>query len=771
MIHNPYFDALPGIALLAILSVFALAGAMPIIVSGRRWLPQPQPVRGRIVRRLEALIVMALALPVLLLLLYERPAMHTFLQLLSGSSEHLPFMFAEVVPLSGRFALACFLGLAVAITIITGACSWKLSTTLASVVLAIALVFGSRGFTQWLNELRLFRTVANRVWDDPRNVNKEWEAGIERLLDQARLEGYQPPPEWYDAFLSYEAWGWDRLHAASKLEPKLLRLADACANHVYHIDQVHTSAQAWTTLMQIRDEAVANRNYASNSYQGRAVDLLVPKLDPNQLTFALVKILDNGSFPLSRHRLSPSGTDDWLWQRRPRGSSAHPPEVLAIQPLFQAAWQLDRTSNKHRPDQSNIVEDRVTPALLRHILRDPLFIPRYVEVLGGPAYEQFLIRHDWKTGPDEFVEVNQNQPSVRWLVEIFSHLDSDAKSHFDSARTVGVGNAKVNRWFYQLMYQDSPGGRQFCRDHRERLLQIAVRSFEPVPRKKAGTETERLAQMVRTAILSNARAPRRHATPAHLDFLFLDQAFTTDGKSLAMEFWPYFDRKLATTPEIRSASILRARWNYLARMWPESTVEMFVAAYPDRSPLYEYPGSNRRTAQYYLPDNIPADVRFAILVGVRDRLRQKLRSLPDPQQALDNPYNAVNDIDPLGWSMQQLPCPASATQFMQSYEADESSEKLNELRKRMANDIVHNDLFELLARHDNPELRSVALLAIGNHPIARRVALLNELLDDPAPAIRTEAAKLHQELEALKREPPRPRAGYSFPNWSVNFVP
>ena len=78
MMHRPYFDLVPGIVLVATLSVLGMAGAIPIIVRSRRWLPSPQPVRGNSVRRLEALIIVTLGLPVLLLILYDRAGLRRF---------------------------------------------------------------------------------------------------------------------------------------------------------------------------------------------------------------------------------------------------------------------------------------------------------------------------------------------------------------------------------------------------------------------------------------------------------------------------------------------------------------------------------------------------------------------------------------------------------------------------------------------------------------------------------------------------------------------
>ena len=78
---------------------------------------------------------------------------------------------------------------------------------------------------------------------------------------------------------------------------------------------------------------------------------------------------------------------------------------------------------------------------------------------------------------------------------------------------------------------------------------------------------------------------------------------------------------------------------------------------------------------------------------------------------------------------------------------------------RMTKDTVLNDLVELLAKHEDSVLRSVALLAIRNHPIARRVKLLDTLLNDADPTVRDEAARIHEELETLRTAPPQSRPG------------
>jgi hypothetical protein len=433
--------------------------------------------------------------------------------------------------------------------------------------------------------------------------------------------------------------------------------------------------------------------------------------------------------------------------------------VLAIRPLCHAAWQLDRTWNEQEADRTNIVEQRVTPALLRQVIRYPDHVLSHAESLGGPAYDQFLLRQDWKTGPDEFLVFDRDQVSGRWLVNLLSQFDSDARSHYDLAETVNVGNARLNRWLYKLMYVDSAGGRRFRREHRDRLLQIGIRSLEPIKRPAAVTNTEQTARLIEAAILSNLPRPHRSATPPHLDFLFLDRTFTKDQKSLAMEFWPYYSAKVQTLSYVDTTDVLRLRWNYLARLWPESTVEMFVEAYPEeRSPLYDF-WPRKRIAHYLLPDTLPADVRFAILSGVRAKLQLKFQSLPDPQKALAKPYHAVTDIDGLGWSLQRLPCMPSAVAFLEAYRVDESPDKLEQLRKFMASDTDHHEHVELFTRDEDPELRRAALLAIRNHPIPRRMDLLDTLLHDPDAAVRSEAATIQEELETLRTAPLTSRSG------------
>lgn len=101
----------------------------------------------------------------------------------------------------------------------------------------------------------------------------------------------------------------------------------------------------------------------------------------------------------------------------------------------------------------------------------------------------------------------------------------------------------------------------------------------------------------------------------------------------------------------------------------------------------------------------------------------------------------------------------SAVAFLDAYRIDESSDKLEQLRKFMESDSVLHDHVELFAVDDDPEIRRAALLAIRNHPIPRRMKLRDVLLYDPVGSVRSDAAKVQEELEALRTAPLPLRSG------------
>ena len=242
---------------------------------------------------------------------------------------------------------------------------------------------------------------------------KAWEAEIDQLLDVARLKNYEATQPWYDAFMSYGAWGWNRLLVNRKYEPELQQLLDGCVQHAYEIEASQTPEQAWATLMKICDEAVETGVFNSDTRAGYAVNMLTDRLDPEQLFSHALKTISAPGFPPAY--LNVHDEEDPLWRYVEAGMQSH--EGLRWMPVFQALRQVDRMLDQNSPYNDNIIEQKVTSALLRQAYTNGS-VRSYAAVLGSDAYDQFLLRQDWRTKPTGIygtvlVGSNASMPTMR----------------------------------------------------------------------------------------------------------------------------------------------------------------------------------------------------------------------------------------------------------------------------------------------------------------------------------------------------------------------
>lgn len=523
----------------------------------------------------------------------------------------------------------------------------------------------------------------------PDTVFPAWENEIKGLLDVARMADYDVSPLWYDSFGSYGSWGQSQLSRAMYTEPQLQQVLKDCSNHVYGLDNVKTAPQAWDTLMRIGDEAVGKGRYHTDSLAGLAVDRLTPLLDPQQLCSVAQHVITTERFPNFQQSWGPSSMHFTSIPSEDRT----PPEMLRWLPVAHAVWRLDQREDQQGFAADNIVERQVTPALLRAAYQNPSVFAS-VRLLGGSAWEKFLLRQHWES------------------------IEEDSMD----AISIGDYENRISKWYAELMNLDSPAGQQFREAQAERLLLIARRAF------------------------------RDHDTslPSELNYLFLDHDRAASARmtpSWAMQFWPILDGIASVIPDHSKNQRLILRWDYLSRLWPESDVEMFQEAYLQELPIRQHPA---------LPDTVPLQDQFRILQRLRSALQQKLATLkPSGRQSSDDLYTmtkiAIDDADD---ALRNLPYRPSAELFVAYFESRGSdSSAIDGLLERMSYDSIHHDHVELLARHSNPQFRTAALLAIRRHPITRRVRLLSKLIKDEDSGVREQAIRIDGELEELKRGP------------------
>ena len=626
---------------------------------------------------------------------------------------------------------------------------------------------------------------------------EEWPTQIKQLIDRARLENYEPSADWYDAFLSFETHGWNQLKELAKKEPELSGVMDGCAKRRYGIHDKMDAQQAWDVLGQIVDEAIAAGEYDTMSCMGRAVELFAAHLDPQQLASGLLAVPDE-RWP----RISSEANQPRPWFFR----DADDNDSTALKPLFHAAWHIDYMLHQQNPDEYNIIETAIGDALFvrsspqrtPRALAEEFAIPKLLDRLGSlDPLERSRARNAYlefsKFAPpvfgsplaDEYVR-RQAQPEGAAAItkalgnnHILSTLATRSGLALPAGETVELGSARIDSWYRELIFLDSPLGREFRRTHRQELLELAMRSLGPIEKKELAEEDKNLSQVLgalQSVLLQNANTAGKWPIP-HLEFVFLDQHDGNTEPSLALEFWRYFDALVDTIPSLKDEDRLKLRWLYLARLWPESDIEMFVAVYfktplkPRQLALVDPFASNRG-----LPESIPVSVRLQIL----ERLLEKVSTLPKLETEntdlwKDHPLMEIyphrpgpkNELESIKWAVSDLDCPEGAASFVElraaefsefEWQKDSYQRRMESLNLLLGHFVAHggglfhrDDRIVSFAQHDDPALRRIAIAVLRDRPIPRFVRLLPQLMLDPDAAVREEAVKANDELEAIRK--------------------
>ncbi|MEJ7590015.1 MAG: hypothetical protein WKF77_00550 [Planctomycetaceae bacterium] len=270
----------------------------------------------------------------------------------------------------------------------------------------------------------------------------------------------------------------------------------------------------------------------------------------------------------------------------------------------------------------------------------------YAEVLGGSVYETFLFRNDWHTpATDSF-----------------------------NGESIGDHQNSVNKWFGRLMRLRTPLGTAFRNWQSSRLLAIA----------RSG-----LSQFSMSS----------GSLSADLNFLFLDREFTSAQPSLAMQCWPDLKAVTAGIPRHSAQDAFKIRWEYLGRLWPESTPAMFVDVFDDAARNSDHMFLEK------LPDSMPLDGQFLVLMATirsqRD-LVAKLPRVPGDNSNYESPRQKhLRLIASLREMLYGLPCEQAAAQLLEDLKAEPDHSWHSGMSHFLQFDTTHEDLLRLIAVSDD----------------------------------------------------------------------
>ena len=510
------------------------------------------------------------------------------------------------------------------------------------------------------------------------------EKRLEALLDRGRLAGYEVGTDWFEAIETYGMDGAIALRTAPDWQTHMSRVLDAWARWRYDLEEATVPDAAWRAFLRICREADRERRYSTAGVAGRAVELLVPRLDPERLARQAVEVIRRGGrinylrWELSgRLHFGHSARSDGLrtganqiHYRTEGGPGELPPSGYAV---AHAVWLLD--ARQASPD---IVEMRVVPQIIRtyHGQDHAMLAAAH---LGGPVVEEFLTRQDWRA------PVEPGGENHMWL----------------------GGSGDVNRWLYLLAHLMGDPGAKFRTDHYGEIAELADKLtdkwHEELP-----------------------------------DFLFTD--LDRGKRSPAARYWPRFLHRAGELGYHGPGQCME----YLVRMEPLSGVEQYVDAW-------------RQTVDYgdFTPDGALRQLRRLPPAKQREVLNALIEQVEtDLKQAADGDRGDYA-LRKLRSALHEVTDETFARRWMGILREDARNREryLESVTRWLSHDRPEHPLVRMLARAEAPELRAMVPPVLASHPSPEHRDLLENLLEDPDPAVRRSAEKAQSEIEALRTRP------------------
>lgn len=516
------------------------------------------------------------------------------------------------------------------------------------------------------------------------------------LLQRARLADYEVDDAWLDAMERYDYRGWEALLRKSEIEPGFNRVLDQWAVRRYDLEKVKGHAAAMALLERIAAEAEERESYQTNSIAGRALELVLPEMEPEELIERAVDRIDSSVDRIDSSRSRGSWNSSHGIQYGRPFIATYPPQLWrkkAVTPadavLAHVIMRLDIQYDQQDDTQDNPIEQRITPMLLRHSFPNSLSSDT-AYFLGGSHVDRFTIRHNWRKRPP-------------------------FEDYQDGVRV--ASNVEVNRWLHLATQLKSAAGREFRREHATWILQM----------------TEKIVK---------ESSQFQHSSFANyaLDYLFLD--VETDPDNLAVKFWPSYDSLATNQPHAQDQAI-RARWDYLARMQPHCTPEMFAKVYRR---FYDETRTAYGAGQVL--KKLEPELHFQVLASVVE-VAKELASHAKPGTSAHSVRQT--NANELAQSLLAVPCDTAARKMVVWLKEDLKKQKnrmayVNRLSQTAS--LSSHHLKRLIAA-DDPKIRRLVLPAIKILPTPEHRQILDTLLMDEDDSVSKEAVKLNSEFEEL----------------------
>jgi hypothetical protein len=433
----------------------------------------------------------------------------------------------------------------------------------------------------------------------------------------------------------------------------------------------------------------------------------VPQLDPKRLVREGEKLLAdvgniawnsgemNGRVQFSIIR-NPHSVSGFFSSTSVRGSGRRGDFPVSGFAVAHAIWMLDEQLDAADDSQPNIVERRITPALILHHYRNDIAM-KLACYLDGPVVDPFLMRQNWRP-----ISGRLPQPDL------------------DHREMTNIHGFEVNRWTYLLTCRQTPTGREFRQKHAERVMKMA-RHFSPYDFTRDDDS---------------------------LGFLFLD--LDLGEQSLAYRYWPQFKSRDVRR---RDGDWLQGMWLYLVRMDPVSTVDMYVdcwreARLRDASDMRE-PAKELKA--------LPDEKRHQVIDAIKQEVERSVanieqRSPWDTQERVREGVLRVLRAQADPWTDEDRA--RSTMKELRSAKGEDRAKRFKGIAGLLAHEKPHDPLVAMLAEAEEAELRLLVMDTLRAHPTPAHRAILQKLVNDSDPSVRQVAEGVAADLEKLAETPP-----------------
>ena len=522
----------------------------------------------------------------------------------------------------------------------------------------------------------------------------EREKRLAVLLNKARLADYRVGPEWFQAIETYNEDGWIALRNAADNEPRMMEVFDAWAMWRYGLDKVTDAEMAWQTFERIGEEADVQQQYLTPSVAGRAVELLVPKLPQERLLDKACKLIRNtGSFQYFKWDMN--GRLQFGYSQRPGG--------VSLGRGSETSFSGGRIGSPEFPMSGFPVTHAVwmlyqsQPNVIQRRIVPEIIRWQYQAGLATP-----LVVAACFGGPD----IDQFLLRQNW------HADP---RQLEREERVWLMGRDMNKWLYLLAYLNDDAGREFRRRH-------------------AGTVMDLADKFYKDGFLS---------WQASIDFVFMDPW-------LAKEYWPRFAR---LAREKSPDFALETQWRYLQQMGSHATPAMYVEAWKDTDKL------DATNDGFRVLGELEPQMRRA----VAEALIQRVQSDDSNLKADDRVGEGSDREGTRRRTLSELEAyragnPKSDKPYLLKQLKEGNPDEQERLRKNIPLWLAHTQpdspQVEVLTRSEDPDLRLMVMGAMREYATPAHQQLLEQLLQDPAPAVQAAAKDVAAQLKMLAAESP-----------------